>query len=37
MPFGGVLRDSLLEAVAHGDAGLDLAALAKVSARRGGL
>lgn len=37
MPFAGVLRDNLLDAVAQGDEGLDWAALAKVAARRAGL
>jgi 3-hydroxyisobutyrate dehydrogenase-like beta-hydroxyacid dehydrogenase len=37
MPFASVLRDSLLDAVAHGDGGLDWASLAKVAARRAGL
>lgn len=37
MPFASVLRDSLLDAVAHGDGGLDWASLAKVAARRSGL
>ncbi len=36
MPIASVLRDGLLEGVAHGDGDLDLAALAKVSARRAG-
>jgi 3-hydroxyisobutyrate dehydrogenase-like beta-hydroxyacid dehydrogenase len=36
MPFASVLRDGLIEAMAHGDADKDLAALAKVSARRSG-
>lgn len=37
MPLAGVLRDSLLEALADGGEGLDLAALAKTSARRANL
>ncbi|WP_333677585.1 NAD(P)-dependent oxidoreductase [Dyella sp.] len=37
MPLASVLRDSLIEAVAHGAEGLDLAALAQVSARRANL
>jgi 3-hydroxyisobutyrate dehydrogenase-like beta-hydroxyacid dehydrogenase len=37
MPLAGVLRDSLLEALADGAEGLDLAALAKTSARRANL
>lgn len=37
MPFASVLRDSLLDAVAHGDGGLDWASLAKVAARRANL
>ncbi|MFC5435531.1 NAD(P)-dependent oxidoreductase [Rhodanobacter umsongensis] len=34
LPFAGVLRDSLLEALAAGDAGMDWSALALVAARR---
>ncbi|GLQ87567.1 NAD(P)-dependent oxidoreductase [Dyella flagellata] len=37
MPLAGVLRDSLLEALADGAQGMDLAALAQVSARRANL
>jgi len=37
MPLAGVLRDSLLEAMADGAEGMDLSALAKVSARRANL
>ncbi len=37
LPFASVLRDSFLDAVAHGDANKDWAAIAKVSARRAGL
>ena len=37
MPLANVLRDALLEAVAHGDAEKDLAALSAVLARRAGL
>jgi len=37
MPFAGVLRDSLLEALADGAHDMDLAALAKVAARRANL
>jgi 3-hydroxyisobutyrate dehydrogenase-like beta-hydroxyacid dehydrogenase len=37
MPFGGVLRDACVEAIAHGDADADLAVLAKVAAMRAGL
>jgi 3-hydroxyisobutyrate dehydrogenase-like beta-hydroxyacid dehydrogenase len=37
MPLAGVLRDSLLEALADGADGLDLAALAKASVRRANL
>jgi 3-hydroxyisobutyrate dehydrogenase-like beta-hydroxyacid dehydrogenase len=37
MPLANVLRDALLEAVAHGDAEKDLSALGAVSARRAGL
>ena len=36
MPFASLLRDSLIEAIAHGDGGKDLAALATVSLRRSG-
>lgn len=36
MPLASVLRDGLLEGVAHGDGELDWSALAKVSARRAG-
>ncbi|RVU21902.1 NAD(P)-dependent oxidoreductase [Methylobacterium oryzihabitans] len=36
MPFAGVLRDNLLDALAHGDGDKDLAALARVAARRSG-
>lgn len=36
MPFASVLRDGLIEAMAHGDGDRDLAALARVSARRSG-
>ena len=34
LPIGSVVRDSLLDAMAHGDAQRDLAALARTSARR---
>ncbi|MGU3538774.1 NAD(P)-dependent oxidoreductase [Methylobacterium sp. A54F] len=36
LPFASVLRDNLIEAVAHGDGEKDLAALARVAARRSG-
>lgn len=36
MPFASVVRDGLIEAMSHGDADKDLAALAEVSARRRG-
>ena len=36
MPFAGVLRDNLVDAVAHGDGAKDLAALSLVAARRSG-
>ena len=36
MPFASVLRDNFLDAIAHGDADKDHAALAKVAARRSG-
>ncbi|WP_348771488.1 NAD(P)-dependent oxidoreductase [Azospirillum sp. SYSU D00513] len=37
LPLASLLRDGFLEAVAHGDADKDWAALARVSARRAGL
>ena len=37
MPFAGLLRDHLLEAVAHGDGDRDWAALAEVARRHAGL
>jgi 3-hydroxyisobutyrate dehydrogenase-like beta-hydroxyacid dehydrogenase len=37
MPFGGVLRDQLLDAIAHGDGDRDWAALSRVAYRRAGL
>ena len=36
MPFAGVLRDNLIDAIAHGDGDKDLAALATVATRRSG-
>jgi len=36
MPFASVLRDNLLDAIAHGDADRDWAALAEVALRRAG-
>lgn len=36
MPLAAVLRDQLLDAIAHGDGELDWSALAKVAARRAG-
>jgi 3-hydroxyisobutyrate dehydrogenase-like beta-hydroxyacid dehydrogenase len=36
MPFASVLKDNLLDAIAHGAADHDWAALAEVSARRAG-
>ena len=36
LPFASVLRDAFLEAVAHGDADLDWAAVAEVARRRAG-
>ncbi|MER2249176.1 NAD(P)-dependent oxidoreductase [Methylorubrum podarium] len=36
MPFASVLRDNLLDAIAHGDGDIDLAGLATVAARRSG-
>ncbi|MDH2433380.1 NAD(P)-dependent oxidoreductase [Pokkaliibacter sp. MBI-7] len=37
LPFASSMRDSLLEAVAHGDGDKEWAAMAKVAARRAGL
>jgi 3-hydroxyisobutyrate dehydrogenase-like beta-hydroxyacid dehydrogenase len=37
MPFAAILRDSLIDAVAHGAANKDLGALAEVACRRAGL
>lgn len=37
LPFASVLRDNYLDAIAHGDAGADWSAIAKVAARRAGL
>ncbi|GAA2253469.1 MULTISPECIES: NAD(P)-dependent oxidoreductase [Kitasatospora] len=37
LPFGGVLRDAFLDAVAHGDADRDWSAVAEVARRRAGL
>lgn len=36
MPFASVIRDGMLEAIAHGDGDLDWSALAKVAHRRAG-
>ncbi|ACA15943.1 6-phosphogluconate dehydrogenase NAD-binding [Methylobacterium sp. 4-46] len=36
MPLASLLRDGLIEAIAHGDGDKDLAALARVAARRSG-
>ena len=36
MPFASVLRDNLLDAIAHGDGDKDFAGLATVAARRSG-
>ena len=36
MPLASVLRDGLIEAIAHGDGELDWAALANVAKRRAG-
>ena len=36
LPFASVLRDAFLEAIAHGDADLDWAAVAEVARRRAG-
>ncbi len=37
LPFANVMRDAFLDALAHGDANKDWAAIAKVAARRAGL
>lgn len=37
MPFASILRDNFIDAIAHGDAGKDWSALARVAARRAGL
>ncbi len=37
LPFANALRDAFLDALAHGDANKDWAAIAKVAARRAGL
>ncbi|MDH6126412.1 3-hydroxyisobutyrate dehydrogenase-like beta-hydroxyacid dehydrogenase [Kitasatospora sp. GP82] len=37
LPFGSVLRDAFLDAIAHGDADRDWSAVAEVSRRRAGL
>jgi hypothetical protein len=37
MPFAGVLRDNLIDAIAHGDADKDWSAIAAVARRRAGL
>ena len=37
LPFASVLRDAFLDAMAHGDANKDWAAIAEVTARRAGL
>jgi 3-hydroxyisobutyrate dehydrogenase-like beta-hydroxyacid dehydrogenase len=37
LPFAGVLRDTLLEALAQGDEALDISALSQVAARRANL
>jgi len=36
MPFASILRDNLIDAIAHGDADRDWAALAEVALRRAG-
>ena len=36
MPFASVLKDNLLDSLAHGEGNLDLGALSKVAARRAG-
>jgi 3-hydroxyisobutyrate dehydrogenase-like beta-hydroxyacid dehydrogenase len=37
LPFASVLRDTFLDAIAHGDSNKDWAAIARVAARRAGL
>ena len=37
LPFASVLRDAFIDAIAHGDANKDWAAIAKVAARSAGL
>ncbi|MBD0690489.1 NAD(P)-dependent oxidoreductase [Streptomyces sp. CBMA123] len=37
LPFGGILRDAFLDALAHGDGDKDWAAVAEVARRRAGL
>jgi 3-hydroxyisobutyrate dehydrogenase-like beta-hydroxyacid dehydrogenase len=37
LPFASVLRDNLIDAVAHGDGERDFAALARVASRRANL
>lgn len=37
MPFASILRDNMIDAIAHGDADKDWVALAKVALRRSGL
>lgn len=37
LPFGSILRDNFLDAIAHGDGNKDWSAIAKVAERRSGL
>jgi 3-hydroxyisobutyrate dehydrogenase-like beta-hydroxyacid dehydrogenase len=37
LPFASIVRDSLLDAIAHGDTNKDWAALSRVAFRRAGL
>jgi hypothetical protein len=37
LPFASVVRDNLVDAIGHGDAGRDWSALALVARRRAGL
>ena len=37
LPFGSVLRDNFLDAIAHGDADRDWTAVSRVALRRAGL
>jgi hypothetical protein len=37
LPFGSVLRENFIDAVAHGQSGKDWSAVAEVAVRRAGL